>query len=109
MAGDVPVPADSQCLSLYRKNKRVKNNIKYRRLIKLLTACLLLVGTFSGCRGIKYLMYYPHPVLGAITPTAQWREFTISPLTLEKYDYLAVSFNQDGRTVCQNNLSAFHL
>jgi hypothetical protein len=72
-------------------------------------AFLLLVGTFGGCRGIKYLMYYPHPVLGVIQPSAEWQEFTVSPLTLEQYDYLAVKFNSDGWTICQNNLSAFHL
>lgn len=79
------------------------------RLILQFTTFLLLAGTFGGCREIKYLMYYPHPVLGAIEPSAEWREFAVSPLTLEKYDFLAVSFTQDGRVPCMSGLSAFHL
>jgi hypothetical protein len=88
----------------------MKNTAEYSRTITLLVGFLLTVVCLSGCRqDVKYFLYYPHSVLGAIQPAAEWQEFNIPPLKLEKKEYLVVTFNQDGRTICQNDLSAYHL
>jgi len=80
----------------------MKNLLK----VLLLLAC---VYTLNGCREIKYLVYYPHPLLGAIETSANWQEFAIPPLNFEKYDLLGVTFSQGDRTVCNTGLSLFHL
>ena len=71
--------------------------------------CMTYLLSLCGCREIKYLAYYPHPLLGKIETSADWQEFTIPPLTFEKYDLLAVTFIQGDRTVCNTGLSLFHL
>lgn len=75
--------------------------------------CVIAYGAaivLSGCRqDVKYFFYYPHSVLGAVQPSANWQEFNISPLQLEEKEYLVVTFDEDGRTLCQNDISAYHL
>ncbi len=88
----------------------MKNIFKNIQFIIRLSVCCLIVMLFGGCRqDVKYFLYYPHPILGAIQPSADWREFSISPLNFEKDEFLAVTFNQDGRTICHNDLSEIHL
>ena len=88
----------------------MKNSFKNSRLIVCLIALCAAAMLLGGCRqDVKYFSYYPHPLLGAIEPAADWREFSIPPLNLDKKEYLVVTFNQDGRTLCQNDISAFHL
>ena len=87
----------------------MKNTVKNFRLVICIAAvCAALM--LGGCRqDVKYFLYYPHPVTGAIQPSADWREFNILPLKLDEKEYLVVTFNQDGRTLCQNDISAYHL
>ena len=105
-------PNVSRCFSnRKRKNKQnkfMKNTTRNSRLmICLAVLCAAMLG---GCRqDVKYFLYYPHSVSGAIQPAADWREFGISPLKLEEKEFLVITFNQDGRTLCQNDLSAYHL
>ena len=79
-----------------------------KNIVKIMI-CLMCVYTISGCREIKYLAYYPHPLLGTIETSANWQEFAIPPLNFEKYDLLAVTFSQGDRTVCNTGISLFHL
>ena len=81
---------------------------KFRSMIYVTTCCAVIF--LSGCRqDVKYFLYYPHSILGAVQPSADWQEFDISPLKLEEKEFLVVTFNQDGRTLCQNDISAYHL
>ena len=77
--------------------------------ITALAICLIFCWLLAGCRSIRYLAYYPHPLLGKIETSADWQEFTIPPLNFEKYDLLSVAFSQGDRTSCNTGLSLFHL
>lgn len=88
----------------------MKNIIKNARLVICLIGCGLLATFLGGCRqDVKYFLYYPHPITGAIQPSADWQEFSLSPLKLDKKESLVVTFNQDGRKICHNDLSGIHL
>ena len=88
----------------------MKNTFKNARLVICLIGCGLMTTFLGGCRqDVKYFLYYPHPITGAIQPSADWQEFSISPLKIDEKEYLVITFNQDGRTLCQNDISAFHL
>lgn len=88
----------------------MKNAFKNARLVICLIGCGLLTTFLGGCRqDVKYFLYYPHPISGAIQPLADWQEFNISPLKIDEKEYLVITFNQDGRTLCQNDISAHHL
>ena len=87
----------------------MKSVVKYSRLIIcLVVLCAAMLS--RGCReDVKYFLYYPRSVTGAIQSSPDWQEFEISPLKLEKKEFLVIAFNQDGRTLCQNDISAYHL
>ena len=87
----------------------MKNAAKnFRLLISIAAICAAAM--LGGCRqDVKYFFYYPHSIAGAIEPSAEWREFKISPLKLEEKEFLVIAFNQDERTLCQNDISAYHL
>lgn len=87
--------------------KNISKNIQF--IIRLSFCCLMAI-LLGGCRqDVKYFLYYPHSVLGAVQPSADRQEFSISPLNLEKNEFLVVTFIQDGRTICHNDLSEIHL
>jgi hypothetical protein len=88
----------------------MKNSVKNPRLIiclALLCAAAMLSG---GCRqDVKYFLYYPHSISGTVQSSSDWQEFDIPPLKLEEKEFLVITFNQNGRMLCQNDISAYHL